>query len=175
MTAEVSQVNLQDIIRDPTFQVRNRLNARAVGRYATQYKAGGDLGPVELADIEGRLVLLNGWHRMAALERLERDTVQATITPMSESEARWRAAIANADHGVPLNKSEHVNVFKAYVRSRKHWKRKGVYKSYREIADDLNGMRSYGTIRRWMEKHFPIIFRAMGNEEMPAGETRGAT
>lgn len=175
MNGEVSQVLIQDIIRDRTFQVRTKLNSGTIAGYATRFKAGGALGPVELADIDGRWVLLDGWHRLAALERLQRDTVEATVEAMTEREARWRAAIANTSHGLPLRKSEEVNVFKAYVRAGKHWKNKhnGVYKSYREIADDLNGMRSYSTIRRWMGKHFPRTYAAMGNEEQGQGKPDG--
>jgi hypothetical protein len=79
------------------------------------------------------------------------------------------AASENMSHGLPLRKSELHHVFRAYVSSRQHLKKRGI-KSYREMAKDLPGV-SHNTIRNWMQKDFPKIAARMGgpDAEYPGG------
>jgi hypothetical protein len=74
------------------------------------------------------------------------------------------AAEANLTHGMPLKNKELKEAFRAYVSTRQH--RKGQrFRSYREIASDLGGVKAHTTVRNWMKKMFPSVFRAMGGWE----------
>jgi len=168
MAQEVSILDAYDILQDTDFQVRGKINTALVNRYATNYKAGANMPPVEVAEIDGKLVLVDGWHRLWAQQLLERHDIEAVVTPMTTKEARWRAAEANLTHGMPLKTREAVKVFKAYVKAGKH-RQGNEFKSYRTISHELHGLRTYGTIRNWMFKFFPKTARRMGNEEMPQG------
>lgn len=162
----IHELALSDIVMDESLQVRRKLHHPAVVNYLNVYKAGGEMPPIRVARVDaGALVLVDGWHRVAALTSLGRGRVNAEIIETTQQGARWEAARANLAHGVPLRTSEFRNVFRAYVKARQHYKRRGALKSYRDIALELGGTRSYSTIRNWMLADFPKIAKKMGGTE----------
>lgn len=167
MTSQISVVSVADIVRDPQYQVRRKLTDSAIQRYAAAYKGGEVLPPVRVGLVGGTLVLIDGWHRLAALDQLGRLTVTVELEAMTDVEAGWQAAAANLHHGVPLKASEFRGVFRAYVASGRHETR-GRPCSYRDLAVALGGVRSHTTLRNWMRRDFPWIARRMGGE--PASE-----
>jgi hypothetical protein len=154
-------IKIADIAVRDDWQVRAKIDLTTVSRYRAIYKNGGSLPPIEVAMVEGAFRLVDGWHRLEALQRLGHDSAEANITQMSMSEARWAAASANLAHGLPLRPKEVRNVFSAYITARRHYRPNGRLKSYREIADELNGAVSYRTLNRWMEKDHPKIAKEM--------------
>jgi len=164
MHGDEIELRITDIVRDPDYQVRQKLKDQAVAQYANAYASGQVLPPVKVALVDGLAILTDGWHRLAALDRLGRATVLAQVENMTEREARWRAAEANLTHGVQLTRPEHREVFRAFVRSGRH--REGSrFKSYREIASELGGLRAHTTLRLWMRSDFPKVYRAMAGED----------
>ncbi len=158
---------LSDILADDKLQVRRKLDAGAVAKYVSVYKAGGTMPPLRIAKLpSGALVLLDGWHRKAALEALGHAKATVEIVETTEREARWEAARANLTHGVPLRRSEYVEVFRAYVHARQHIDKRGRFKSYRDIAQEIGGTRSYTTVRNWMIRYFPKIAAKMGGTDL---------
>jgi len=165
---------LAEIVSNSKLQVRRKLEDGAVDKYLRRYKAGLPMPPIKVARVQGgALVLVDGWHRVAALKELGRATAEAEVIPMSLREARWAAARANLDHGVPLRRGEYRNVFKAYVHARQHIGKRGVFKSYRDIAGEIGGTRSYTTVRNWMLSDFPEIAKKMGGQDAPAAAEPG--
>ncbi|MCH8180538.1 MAG: hypothetical protein IIA02_12255 [Proteobacteria bacterium] len=160
-----------DVIRTQTLQVRRKLNPAAVRQYRDMTRAGSAPPLVKVAAVTERGTtrhyLVDGWHRWEADALVTHGSgptilVRVLAAPMSMAEAAWVAAAANLNHGVQLKRSEMVEVFKAYVRARKHRTREG-YRSYREMAADLGTPKS--TLARWMHKHFHSIASRMGGEE----------
>ena len=168
---EPRTVRIAAILRDPRYQVRKRLDAATKKRYAEAFESGHPFPPVKIAQVEGRLVLVDGWHRLSALESIGREAVEAVIVPATTREALWMAAEANLANGLPLKSGEFRQVFKAYVRARRHVKRSGRSQSYREIASAIG--KSFMTIRRWMQKDFPKLFKKMGGDESHMNATGG--
>jgi hypothetical protein len=166
------RISIDQLVLDRDFQVRNKLNEKAIRQYKDQYRLGHELDPIRVAEVEGMWILIDGWHRVTALQQLDGRHVDAVIEPMGRQDALWEASIANAKHGVQLTKAEHINVFNNYVATGKHIKRRGPsgirYKSYREIADELPLGRSHVTIHNWMKKHHPAIAKGMGGSELVA-------
>lgn len=154
-------VKIADIAIRSDWQVRAKIDPTTVRRYQAIYKNEGKLPPIEIAKVDGALRLVDGWHRLEALQLLERDSVEANITEMSMSEARWAAASANLAHGLPLKPKEVRNVFRAFITARRHYRPNGRLKSYREMASELNGAVSYRTLNRWMELDHPKIAKEM--------------
>lgn len=152
-----STVPLLDIVIRPAWQVRKKLSAVTVDRYAAIYKAGSTMDPVRLARINGGLVLVDGAHRVEALRGLGRPTVEAVITTMAEHAAEWAAASANLEHGQPLKKSELRGVFQHYIATGQHRKGRARVKSLRDIVSDIPGV-SVGTIRNWFLKDHPTLY-----------------
>jgi hypothetical protein len=162
-TTNTVTVEIASLLREQRFQIRSssKLHAGTVTRYANALKAEQELPPIQVAKLNGAAVLVDGFHRVAAMERLGRPYAEAVLVVVaSEEEARWLAAEANLNHGLRLNSSDMRGVFRAYVNAGRHKKGRGV-KSSREIARDLSGMRGHNTILAWMRSEFPSIARQM--------------
>lgn len=168
----LTTVSISDIVLRSDFQMRFKHDQGIIRRYATAYRQGANMPPLKVAKIGKALVLVDGWHRLAALESLEHSLADVEIIPCTnEREALWLAASANLSHGLPLKAREMIPVFKAYIKAGKHRPYPDVFKSYREIAADLGGIVSYGTIRNWMKRYYPSIARRMSwKDEPPKGD-----
>jgi hypothetical protein len=159
-------------VRDPAYQVRGRLDDATISRYVNALAEGCDMPPIRVADVEGSLIVVDGWHRLAAYNRLGTWTVEAVITKASAGEARWMAAAANLAHGLPLRKAELRTAFKALIKARQHIAKPtqgamkpGTLLSYRDLSKLLGGLVRHTTVRGWMMKDFPGIARRMGGED----------
>lgn len=153
-------VNVSDIIKEPSWQVRDKLTTSRVKAYRTSYNAGAEMPPVRLADVRGALYLVDGWHRMAAQEELGRKQVEATIMPMTRKEAMWAAAAANLTHGEAYRKDERRKAFGVFITTKQHVQR-GKALSYREMAAAFGGNPSHVTLRNWIRQDFPDVFKAL--------------
>ncbi len=121
-----------------------------------------------MAEVRGRMVLVDGWHRLAALQRLGRTTARVVVISREATpeEARWQAAEANLRHGRPLTRAELREAFQALVAAghhRKPWEAGRKFLSYREISAALPGV-AHTTIRNWMQADYPRIAKAMAGE-----------
>jgi hypothetical protein len=136
-----------------------------------RYMYGQSFPPIRLANVNGALILMDGWHRLAAQRKLKesdgspKTRVLATIETLTENEARWQAALANTTNGLPLHFTERVNVFHAFIKTGQHRRGKRGYKSYREIARELGGLAPKSTVHRWMKEHYPKIARRMAEND----------
>jgi hypothetical protein len=120
-------------------------------------------------------VLVDGWHRVKAAGQAGLSRLPAVIVNVSSAaELSWLAAEANRTHGQPLERSLDREVFRRYVAAKRNMKKVGrttTYRSYREIREDLGGIRSPTTLMSWMREDFPKIAREMG--ENSPGVSRG--
>lgn len=157
-------IDFDQITIDRRFQVRNRTDQQTVKAYANAMQAGSEFPPIQLAEIDGRLFIIDGFHRYDAAISIGRTWFEAVVTRMTEREALKASAIANLTHGLQLTKTERLNAFKQFIKGGGHLKARGQLKSYREIASELHGIGGHTTIRNWMIKHFPRIARALGEE-----------
>lgn len=167
-----SMVAITDLVRDPDYQVRGRLDDATISRYANALAEGCNMPPIRVADVEGSLIVVDGWHRLAAYDRLGTWTVDAIITEATAGEAGWMAAVANLTHGLPLSNAEIRRAFQALIKARQHIAKptqgammRGTLLSYRDLAQLLGGLVRHTTIRGWMMKDFPGIARRMGGED----------
>lgn len=167
-------LKIAEIIRSPRLQVRKRLDRSNVERCAAAYRAGSDVPPVQVAPLDGVYLLLDGWHRLAALEKLGRDCVDIElIEAASLADAAWLAARANLAHGLPLKASERREVFAAYIRAGRYRKGKFSLKSLRDIGKELGS--PHTTVRHWMVTMFPDVarrYRAGGDKPSTRGGLR---
>ena len=158
-----TEVAVGDIVVRPEWQVRDSFDRKLMYDYATRYAYGEDMPPIQLARVNGALILMDGAHRLAAQVVMKRETVDATVTDLSEDEARWRAAMANTKHGAQLTKqSEKWRIVKLYIAQGRHRKGRGV-KSYRDWCKDMEGLVAKSALHRWLTKHHPKIAARMAN------------
>ena len=165
-------VPLHQIAMDETLQVRKKLDDATVRKYAASMAAHAEFPPVLLGRIGGGLLLVDGFHRVNAARIAGREEIEAIIATMTREEAMWAAAGANLRHGLPLKSSELLGVFKAYVRAGEHKIGKR-YKSYRQIAEDLQGQVVFNTVRNWMKAHFRKVYTAMGDKARSGNREAG--
>jgi hypothetical protein len=175
--ARLIPVRLDALALDGRFQFRIKLNATNVAQLATAYQDGSKPPPpIEVAMVDGVAVVVDGWHRVAALRSLRRDAVDARVRTMGVDDARWVAAMANLQHGLNLKPKERKAALRAalatYVRSKRHLKRRGSVKSFREIAEDFEGTLSHSSVRRWMYADHPKVAAKYWGAE-GVGETGG--
>ena len=160
-------ISIEDILRDKKFQGRRRLDKSTLVKYSEIYKRGGTLPPITLAKVKKTYVLVDGWHRVKALEHIERGTVEAVVLDVSAKEAYKLAIQANLNHGLPLKSSDIRLLFKMFMGSSQH-RDKDRFKSSREIAEELGNRCHFNTILTWMKKDFPFIYNSRYT-----GEKRG--
>lgn len=166
VTETSKAVDASAIVRDWTLQARSKLLPHVARKYAHEMQAGNLFPPVELADVDGVLYLISGWHRMdAAVDICGFSAVEATVQPMSKAEAGWEAAAANLKNGQGYTPGDKRNVLRLYIKARKHKKGNEIVKTYRDMAKEL-GVK-VPTLHRWMEKDHPATFRAMGRDGTP--------
>jgi hypothetical protein len=125
---------------------------------------GAPFPPIRVAQVGNSLLLVDGWHRLAAAQEAELDEIGGLVEPMTRREALKAAACANSTHGKPLNRAERRNAFKLFVKGGGHRSKEG-YLSYREISACLGGLNSHTSIRNWMLRDFRKIANAMGGTE----------
>jgi hypothetical protein len=156
-------LRIEHLVRDKKYQMRTKLDERTVKRYAAAMKAGQEFPAVTVVDVGGLKLLVDGWHRVAALEALGETEVRAEVVEGTRRDARWLAAEANLKHGLPLKTIEIRSVFRAFINSRQHVKPNGRPLSYRDIGKQL-GI-NHNTVRNWMKRDFPLIAARMGGFE----------
>lgn len=152
------------IVVDATFQIRKgNLKSAQVKRYADAMKAGQRFPAIKAMKVGGRLVLVDGFHRLAAAKYAgcEESLEVELVGEGNAAEALWYAFEANRQHGLPLKTRELRDGFKAYVRAKKNLTANKQLKSYREISKDLGV--GHTTIRHWMRRFYPKMFHRMSN------------
>ena len=165
-------VPLAKVIKHQPLQVRKKLTDSKVKQYAEMTRAGTTPPPIMVGKVGALLYLLDGWHRMEAgalqttTTELDGETmVCARVAVMTGERMGWEAAQANLSHGVSYGRGEFRGVFRAFIKAKQHHRGYRQYMSYREMASVLRLGASYGTLRRWTEKDFPSLFRALGANE----------
>jgi len=159
------RVKLSDIVAREAWQVRAKTYEDTVKRYYAIYRRDmNTLPPISVADVNGTLLLVDGWHRLEALKRHEREYVPAYVFKATEEEAQWKAASANLKHGLPLKPRELRKVFRAYISAKQHRRRGRGLKSYRAMAADLGNVVSYNTVRNWIRSDYPAIFAQLRDD-----------
>ncbi len=175
-TGKPLSVAIKDIQVLPQMQPRRSLKSKseressedAIRRYTQVVLVKGRNGfpSILVTWVEGvGLVIVDGHHRFTAHQRAGADKIKCVVKIMSLEVARLEAGLANTQHGLPLKRSDHVEVFKRYVESDCFRKADGSPKSYREMAQELDGIRSYRTINNWMKQYFPAVAAEIGGVE----------
>jgi transposase-like protein len=98
---EEKTVPVEDIILDERLQARAEINHEAVTEYAEAYRTGAKLPALDVYRVSGKLYLVDGFHRIAAV-RVTGQTF-ARIRVVGDGtidDAVWHATAVNATHGL---------------------------------------------------------------------------
>lgn len=77
--------------------------------------------PIHLGFLNGELIVVDGYHRLSATQRLGRDKIQAFITEFeTEAELRKQAFLLNVNHGIKLSELDiALNIYEFYAYEKK--------------------------------------------------------
>lgn len=91
----------------PECQARHELNADAVEEYAEAYRTGDKLPPVDVFLVDGRKIVVDGFHRVAAGVKAGLDFLRFEVVGEGELDAAsWHASGVNKRHGVRRSSSD---------------------------------------------------------------------
>jgi hypothetical protein len=165
----LQEVAIVDLVQHKAFQVRRRLDAGTIAKYAQGFKLDGPIAtaPILVGRIahpsgrgrgrpsaqfrevsDGALVLLAGFHRVAACQSIGRTSILARIVETTLRKAQWLAAESNMAHGLPLKGAELRAAFHAYLRAGEWRNPDGTRKSLREMGRMFG--KHHETMREWM-------------------------
>jgi ParB-like chromosome segregation protein Spo0J len=99
-------VDPDDIVVDPRFQSRVQLDEATVEEYAQAMRDGTDFPPIHVARIDGKIYLLDGFHRFEAAKRanglipFDSIFVNAYVVDCTEDGALEISLTFNTSHGL---------------------------------------------------------------------------
>src|SRR5262245_12110892 len=93
-------------IKDPGAQMRVEMRADTVNDYASEMIEGADFPPVVLYHDGTDYWLGDGYHRVAAARKMERETIKAEVREGTARDAILCGVGANATHGLQRTQAD---------------------------------------------------------------------
>ncbi len=150
---QIQDIDLDELVLDPALNLRDKLDEDTVTRYMDAWNR---MPPVTIWDVDGRLLLADGFHRHAAAVTLGKKSIQAEVLTGTFADAMDYVAGANLFHGLPLTRAERRRAIE--IKLRLHHER-----SDRHLAEEMSvGRELVAKIRRQLVE----------NKQIPAGTTR---
>ena len=104
-------VKIGDLIFDEDLYPRMKVGWLTAYQYAQAMKAGSVFPPILVGKHEGKLYVVDGWHRIEAKRILGEEFIQAIVKEYaSEKDIFLDAIKANVAHGRPLSVQEKVRL-----------------------------------------------------------------
>lgn len=167
-------IKLKDIIIDEDLtQVREKTCSNTIKDYATQMQNGTSFPPLKVGRLNHSLYLIDGFHRVKALQELGITEASAYIEPIhSIDEARWRACEENMKNGLPLTAKEKQKALERYIEAEMHIREDKTFKSFGEITREV-GLMTKQTVINNIKRRYPKIAKRIiddnGLQKPPAG------
>jgi hypothetical protein len=124
---DIRELPMDDLVLDPSLNLRDRLDDFTVERYAESWQR---LPPVTIFEVDGRWLLADGLHRHAAAVLLGKHKIRAEVRVGTFDEALDFVASVNLFHGLPLTRSERRRAVEIKLRLHHDW-------SDRRLAEEL--------------------------------------
>ncbi|MFO0953677.1 MAG: ParB/RepB/Spo0J family partition protein [Isosphaeraceae bacterium] len=124
---EILEIPLDDLVLDPNLNLRDRLDDFTVERYADSWQR---LPPITVYDVDGRLLVADGFHRHAAAVMLGKPAIRAEIVHGTFTEALDFVSSVNLFHGLPLTRAERRRAVEVKLKLHHDW-------SDRRMAEEL--------------------------------------
>lgn len=109
----MATVSIVEVDQVDECQIRVALNRETVDAYADAYRdpIGDGMPPLAVYRVGKRLVLVDGYHRLAAAALAERPRVKVEVIGTGTVEDARRAALRfNQRHGLPLTKADRLRM-----------------------------------------------------------------
>ena len=139
-------IALDKIKIDPDkYQIREDINEDAIAHYLECIRGGISLPPIHVVEIDGVLILADGFHRYHAHLRHGSNTISTVIVAKNEVDGVRTAITNNTLHGVRLTRADRRRAALMYVEA---LNRADMEVSQAEIAKMLGV--SQPTVGRWL-------------------------
>ena len=155
-------VAIEEIILDERCQPRAILNNEAVDEYAAIYKEEGELPALEVVDVGGDLLLINGFHRLAGARKADLGFIRVVVVEEADiGRAAWLAASMNQGCGVRRSNLDKRQAVMLALNSDV-----GQEQSLRVIADHVGV--SHEFVRRMREEEVSTVDTPQEEAEPPS-------
>jgi ParB-like chromosome segregation protein Spo0J len=124
---KIREVPLDDLVLDQRLNLRDRLDDFTVERYADSWER---LPPITVYNVEGDLLVADGFHRHASAVMLGKRSIRAEIREGSFTDALDFVASVNLFHGLPLSRAERRRAVEVKLTLHHDW-------SDRRMAEEL--------------------------------------
>ncbi len=124
---KIRDIPLDDLVIEPTLNLRDRLDDFTVERYADSWER---LPPITIYEIEKKYLVADGFHRHAAAVMLGKRTIKAEIIAGTMTDALDFVASVNLFHGLPLTRAERRRAVEVKLKLHHDW-------SDRRMAEEL--------------------------------------
>lgn len=115
--AGVETLLIADITRDPRTQMRVGLDTKTVASYANDIQEGRKFPPIVVyRDVEGVNWMSDGWHRVAASEKIGCVDIETEVREGTWQDARDYAAEANLEHGLRASDADRKHAAMQFLR-----------------------------------------------------------
>lgn len=94
------------LVLDPALQCRVQMDAETIEEYAEAMAEGAVFPPVEVIEVDGQLLVVDGWHRVRAARRVAKSAIVARVRQGTRKEALLAAVAANAQHGLRRSRDD---------------------------------------------------------------------
>jgi len=106
-------VKISELVLDEEIYPRFRTDWLTAYQYAMAMKAGAEFPKIIVGKFRGKLYLLDGWHRVKALQLLGEEYAQAVIKSYNSKKDMFVEAVKlNSKHGRPLSSQEKARIIK---------------------------------------------------------------
>lgn len=118
-------ISEKKIVEVPLTSISNiDINPRKGGLVMENVEAlvlSGDFPEIHLGLLDGDLIVVDGYHRLAATQRLERESINAFIIEYNDiDEIKKQAFILNVNHGIKLSQLDiALNIYDFYISAMK--------------------------------------------------------
>ncbi|MGI8545355.1 MAG: DNA modification methylase [Aridibacter sp.] len=102
----VTNVNVANITVDPAFQIRERLSEEIITELAEKYQQHDYIAPIHIIDAGNRLIVVNGFTRVAAIKRTTVRKINAVVIKTSEIYSLGLRLFHNSNNDQNFTKSE---------------------------------------------------------------------
>jgi ParB-like chromosome segregation protein Spo0J len=124
---DIRDLPLDDLVLDPSLNLRDRLDDFTVERYADAWER---LPPITVWEVDGRMLVADGFHRHAAAVLRGRKTIHAEVRKGSMTDALDFVSSVNLFHGLPLTRAERRRAVEVKMKIHHDW-------SDRRMAEEL--------------------------------------
>jgi hypothetical protein len=114
----IREVPLDDLVLDPTLNLRDRLDDFTVERYADSWER---LPPITVFEVDDRLLIADGFHRHAAAVMMGKRAIAAEIRVGTMTDALDFVASVNLFHGLPLTRAERRRAVEVKLKLHPDW------------------------------------------------------